>query len=46
MSLRRSDQHKPRREDESSKLEEFLSADDGKGDRESQSKRVLKEHMY
>lgn len=46
MSLRRSDQHKPRREDESSKLEEFLSADDGKGDRESQSKRVLKEHVY
>lgn len=46
MSLRRSDQHEPRREDESSKLEEFLSADDGRGDGESQSKGVFKEHVY
>lgn len=38
MSLRRSDQQAPRREDESSKVEEFLSAYDSKGDRESQSK--------
>lgn len=46
MSLRRSDQQAPRREDGSGKLEEFLSAYDGKGDRESQNKRVLKEHVY
>lgn len=46
MSLRRSDQHEPRRENESSKVEEFLSADDGKEDRESQIKRILKEHVY
>lgn len=46
MSLRRSDQQAPGREDESSKLEEFLSAYDGKGDRESQSKGALKEYVY
>lgn len=40
MSLRRSDQWAPGREDESSKLEDFLSAYDGKGNGESQHKMV------